>query len=200
MKFILIFIIIPLNGFAGDAQHRSTITSLAFASAIDKPLQNIAWISGAAVTSKNGETFSNSSGSTILLAKKVVTSSYDTDMAHNVSKFYEGRQNRIKLITNFKLSSPNTIYSVGFDSGISADKINIQKSLFVGAAHVIELNKQSHMSLSAGSWFGGNIKESPCFDTYDREYWCQNLTAWSDYKPIYPKNFSYIDIKYIQRF
>lgn len=200
MKYCVLILLSPMLTFAGDVQHRSSIASLAFASTIDRPLRNIAWISGVSVYSKNGDTFSNSSNTIILLVKKVTSSAYDADVTHNVSKFYEDSHNRVKLISNFKLSSPNTIYSVGFDSGVAADKINIQKSLFVGVAHVVQLNKQSHMALSAGSWFGGKIKESPCLDAYDREYWCQNLTAWVDYKPVYPKNFNYIDIKYIYKF
>lgn len=191
---------VPFTSSSGDVQHRSIIPNLALASSIDRPLHTIFWISGISVYSKNVDTFLNSSSSTILSVKKVITSAYDADVTHNVSKFYEDSHNRVKLISNFKLSSPNTIYSVGFDSGVAADKINIRKSLFLGAAHVVQLNKQSHMALSAGSWFGGKIKESPCLDAYDREYWCQNLTAWVDYKPVYPKNFNYIDIKYIYKF
>ena len=200
MKYFTFILLIPLFTFAGDAQHRSNITSLALASAIDRPIQNIFWISAFSVNLKNEETFLNSSGATILPVKKVISSSYDTDVTYDISNFYENRKSRIKLIANFKLSSNNTTYSVGIDSGVAASKINIQKSFFVGATHVIQLNKQSHMVWSTGSWFGGSIKESPCLDSYDREYWCQNLTAWADYKPVYPKNFSYIDIKYIYRF
>mgnify|MGYP006113928125 FL=1 len=105
-----------------------------------------------------------------------------------------------QFISNFVLNKPNTIYSIGFDSGVAAQKIKIQKSFFLGLAHVIQVENKSHMVLSVGSWFGGDIKESPCYDLYDRAYWCQNLTSWTDYKPTYPKNLKYIDIRYIRIF
>jgi len=103
-------------------------------------------------------------------------------------------------MSNFKLDELNVIYSIGFDSGVSAEKIKIQKSLFLGAAHVIQLQKKSHLVISAGSWFGGRIKELPCYDAYDREYWCQNLTSWADYKPVYPNILRYLDVRYIYKF
>ncbi len=200
MKFGLILCILPVTVFSGDVQHRSSIVNLAFASAIDRRLSNNFWISGLEVTEKSNDLFLNSSGSTIIVANKIVTSGYDSDVSYDVTKFYSKNNNRIKLISNFVLNQPNTIYSIGFDSGVSADKIKIEKNLFFGFAHVIQFKKRSHMLISFGSWFGGSIKESPCYDLYDREYWCQNLTSWADYKPAYPKNLGYIDFRFFHRF
>jgi hypothetical protein len=200
VKLALIFLIIPLTAFSGDAQHRSIISNLALASAIDRPLRNMVWISSLDITTKRNDSFLNSSGSTVISGNKLVSSGYDPDITYDVSKFYKKNNYRIQFISNFVLNKPNTIYSIGFDSGVAAQKIKIQNSFFLGLAHVIRVENKSHMVLSVGSWFGGDVKESPCYDLYDRAYWCQNLTSWTDYSPMYPKNLKYIDIRYIRIF
>ena len=200
MRFIFIFLLIPLSAYSGAAQHRSIITNLALASSIDRHLKNIFWISNTDFTSKSNEFFVNSSGATVIVANKLLSSGYDADISYDVSEFYKKNNYRAKFISNFVLNNPNTIFSVGFDSGVSADKIKIEKNLFLGLAHAFQIDKRSHIVISLGSWFGGRIKESPCYDLYDREYWCQNLTSWADYKPEYPKNLSYIDFRFFHRF
>lgn len=200
MKLALTFFIIPLAAFSGDSQHRSSISNLALASAIDRPLRNMFWISNLEITDKSNDFFINSSGATVIVANKIVSSAYDSDISYDVSKFYQKNNNRIRLVSNFILNKPNTIYSIGFDSGVSSEKIKIKKNFFLGLSHVVRVENKSHIVLSAGSWFGGDVKELPCYDFFDREYWCQNLTSWADYRPIYPKNFEYIDIRYIRRF
>jgi hypothetical protein len=189
-----------LSAYPGDVQHRSFITNLALASSIDRPLKNIFWISNIDFTSKNNEFFINSSGATVIVANKLVSSGYDADISYDVSEFYRKNNNRAKFISNFLLNKPNTIFSIGFDSGVSAEKIKIEKNLFLGLTHVFQIEKRSNMVISFGSWFGGRIKESPCYDLYDREYWCQNLTSWADYKPAYPKNLGYVDFRFFHRF
>lgn len=200
MKFALIFFIVPLSVFSGDVQHRSFIPNLALASAIDRPLRKMVWISNLEITPKSNDFFLNSSGATVIFSNKIVSSAYDSDISYDVSDFYQKNNNRIRLVSNFILNKPNTVYSIGFDSGVSAKKIKIKQSLFLGLAHVVKVKNKSYMVLSAGSWFGGGIKEYPCYDLFDREYWCQNLTAWSDYNPKYPKKYNYIDVKYIYKF
>lgn len=200
MKFALIFFIVPLSVFSGDVQHRSFIPNLALASAIDRPLRNMVWFSNLEITPKSNDFFLNSSGATVIVSNKIVSSAYDSDISYDVSNFYQKNNNRIRLVSNFILDKPNTIYSIGFDSGVFAEKIIIKKSFFLGLAHVVRVENKSHIVLSAGSWFGGDVKELPCYDFFDREYWCQNLTSWADYRPTYPKNLGYIDIRYIRRF
>lgn len=202
MKLILILtcLIIPFASFSGDARHRSVIANLVLSSSIDRPLRNTFWISNIDLTAKSNDLFINSSGATVIVVDKIVSSAYDEVISYDISKFYKKTNNRVKLISNFVLDKPNTIYSIGFDSGIISKKIRIERNLFLGIAHVIDFRKRSQMMISVGSWFGGGIKELPCYDMYDREYWCQNLTSWADYKPTYPKNLIYIDFRYIHKF
>lgn len=200
MKLLLILIIAPFSALSSDALHRSVVLNLALASSIDTRLQNIFWISNINVSLKSDEFFLNSSGVSIINVNKIVSSGYDSAVTYDISEFYKKSNNRIKVISNFILDKPNTIFSIGFDSGVIAEKIVVQQNLFLGITHAFKVKNKSYMVLSAGSWFGGGIKEYPCYDLFDREYWCQNLTAWSDYNPKYPKNYNYIDVKYIYKF
>ena len=89
MRFIFIFLLIPLSAYSGDAQHRSIITNLALASSIDRHLKNIFWISNTDFTSKSNEFFVNSSGATVIVANKLLSSGYDADISYDVSEFYK---------------------------------------------------------------------------------------------------------------
>ena len=200
MKFLFVLLMSPLFAFAADLQHRHEINSYALSSAISRPMRNTIWVSRFDIDSASNEYFLSSSGTPVASSKKIVSSIYDADTRYDMSEFYKKKSNRTKIISNFLLNSPNTVYSFGYDSGIAAEKINIEKSFFLGIVHVIEVYKKSYFSISSGSWFGGRVVESPCYDSYDREYWCQNLMAWKDYKPVYPKNLSYIDFKYFIQF
>lgn len=200
MKFIFILLIIPLTAYAGDFQHRTFLPGLAIAGTIDMSLRNMFWISNLEVTSKNNNTFLNSSGAAVVIANRTVIGGYDSYNSSDVSEFYKKNNTRINFVSNFILDQSNTIYSIGFDSGSFADKIKINKSFFIGFAHANQLDRKSYLVISAGSWIGGGVKETPCYDFYDRQYWCQNLTSWADYKPVYPKNIQYADLKYIKLF
>jgi len=200
MKFLIVLIMAPAIASAGDLLHRYSINNISLASAIDRPLRNMFWISRVDVEPTSNEFFSNSSGAVIANVRKTVTSYYDPDITYDLSNFYKKTNNRVRFISNFVLDSPNTFYSIGIDTGVSSEKLKVNKSLFIGVSHVFHLNMNSYFSINGGSWLGGSIKETPCYDSYNREYWCQNLTSWADYKPSYPKNLSYIDFRFIHRF
>jgi len=200
VKFLLFLLISPLFAVAADLQHRHEINSYALSSAINRPMRNTIWISRFDIDSVSNEYFLNSSGTAVASSNKIISSIYDADTRYDMSDFYKKKNNRAKVVSNFLLNSPNTVYSFGFDTGIAAEKIKIEKSFFLGIAHVFEIYKHSYFLVSSGSWVGGHVTERPCYDSYDREYWCQNLTAWKDYKPVYPKNLSYIDFKYFLQF
>ncbi len=200
MKFLLLILMAPAIASAGDLVHRYTINSISLASAIDRPLRNMFWVSRVDIEPTSNEFFSNSSGAIIANVRRTVSSFYDPDVSYDVSDFYKKKNHRIRMISTFVLDSPNTFYSIGIDTGVSAEKLKIGKSLFLGVSHVFHLNKNSYFSINGGSWLGGKIRETPCYDSHNREYWCQSLTSWAEYNPSYPKNFSYIDFRYIHKF
>ena len=136
----------PLFAFAADLQHRHEINSFALSSAIARPMRNTIWISRFDIDSASNEYFLNSSGASVASSNKIISSIYDADTRYDMSEFYKKKNNRTKLISNFLLNSPNTVYSFGYDSGIAAEKINIEKSFFLGIVHVIEVLSLIHIS------------------------------------------------------
>ena len=148
----------------------------------------------------NPISFSSAGGLPIAYNPTVVSSAYDRSIKSDVSGFYNYSGYRYKFILNTLPFQPGQIISVGFDSGVNASKLNIRPSFLLGYVDTYKVSERSLFNLSVGSWLGGHISESPCLDSYDRAYWCQNLTAWSDYHPNYPKQTSYIDMKLISRF
>jgi hypothetical protein len=113
---------------------------------------------------------------------------------------YAQRSRRVTFIANYAADEPGLIYSLGFDSGVETAKLQITQSVFLGVTKAFRISSQQHLAVGSGAWIGGAISESPCFDNYDRSYYCQNLTAWSDYQPRYPQQQRYIDIKYLYSF
>lgn len=200
MRFLLLLALLPLYSSAADFQHRNMVAGAAFASAVDRPLGNTIWFSSFSIEGKNAAGFLNSSNMPLLTVANTAISAYDAHITYDISNFYKKDDGRLKIVSNAILQSPNTIYSIGFDTGVSTAKISIKPSIFLGVTHVFSINKNSYFLVGGGAWFGGKVSETACYDSYDRAYWCQNLTAWSDYQPSYPQNFEYLDIKYIYRF
>jgi hypothetical protein len=197
---IVLFLLMPFWSTAADLQHRSVIGYIAATSSTDRPVRNIAWLSAVNVDPRNGIGFLNSSGKLILGGMTIVPSAYDSHITHDISEFYSKDKERLKIISNFIFNSPNTIYSLGYDSGVTAKKIKIKSSLFLGVNHVVNLSKAFHFSIGGGAWLGGKIIESPCHDSYDRAFYCPTLTAWSDYQPSYPRPYRYLDLRLTYRY
>jgi|GEM_PF-1245404 len=210
MKFItptLLYLIflsccstIYANSDIAIEQHRQQLTDFSLLAYELKT--NLFWLSELNVEN-DPSYFTSSSGHHIIKNSWFVTSAYDPSYKiYDVRDFYKPKSNRVKFIGNIGINSlPGTILSLGYDNGIKSQKFTLSKNFFVGAAKTFELIEKNYITISAGKWFGGGkVTETPCRDSYDREYWCQNLTAWSDYNPNYPKNYSYIDIKYTLKF
>jgi len=141
----------------------------------------------------------DSSGQPIVGNPQTVTSAYDSSIKYYVGNFYKSN-NRYQFIFNILGFQKGQFFSVGYDNGVHAEKLTVNQSLFLGFSQAFEVTKHTLFNVGFGAWFGGNTSESPCVDSYDREYWCQNLTSWSDYKPKYPKPLSYIDFRILTIF
>jgi hypothetical protein len=90
--------------------------------------------------------------------------------------------------------------SVGVDTGMQSEKLVINPAILLGISQSFQVAKRSLVHVGVGSWFGGNIRETPCTDSYNRQYYCGNLTSWNDYRPNHPRSLSFADVRYIQMF
>ena len=146
-------------------------------------------------------TFSSNSGSMVLNSMANVTSEYDeTAKAYEMTPFYTAANSRKHFISNFVIPNTPFLFSVGFDSGSRSEKISISKTYFVGLSAYQKLDASSVLLFTAGGWQRERIAEQPCFDSYDREYWCPNLTAWSDHKPLSATPLKFAEVRYERRF
>ena len=146
-------------------------------------------------------TFSSNSGSMVLNAMAKVTSEYDaTATAYEMTPFYTAANSRKHLISNFAIPNSPFLLSLGLDSGSRSEKIAISKSYFVGLSAYQKLDASSILLFTSGGWQRERIVEQPCFDSYDREYWCPNLTAWSDHKPLSAIPLRFVEVRYERRF
>jgi hypothetical protein len=145
--------------------------------------------------------FSSNSGFAILNTQSKVTSEYDeTSNAYAMTHFYTAAKQRQHLISNFVIPNTKALISIGYDSGSRAEKILISKTFFIGLSAYKRLDPKSAIFFMAGGWQKEKITEKPCVDEYDREYWCPNLTAWSDYKPLTTSPLRFAEVRYERRF
>ena len=130
---------------------------------------------------------------------QTVSSGYDSSIKYYVGNFYKSNK-RYQFIFNILGVQKGQFFSVGYDNGVHAEKLTVNQSLFLGFSQAFEVTEHTLFNIGFGAWFGGNTSESPCVDSYDREYWCQNLTSWADYKPKYPRPLSYVDFRVLTIF
>jgi hypothetical protein len=111
-----------------------------------------------------------------------VCSGYDASVCQNIGRFYKPGTSQL-ILTGFYRVNSNNIYSFGFNSGFSSDKLSVNPSILIGGAtrFYTSKDKSSHIILEGNYWFGSKVTHRPCLDDYDREYFCGNLTAWSDF-------------------
>ena len=106
--------------------------------------------------------------------------SYDGEQ-RDISKFYEP-ENELYHVSGYAYLESDTLIEFGYDNGHSAQKYQRDPTLSVHVTQHIPLNDKLSLNVTAGTRFGGNVSETPCYDSFDREYYCGNLTAWSDYE------------------
>ncbi len=195
---IALIALAPILAWA-DSNYRHHVMNVSMASAVSDLEPKLVWPASLSMTS-DVTSFDTAGGDYILPSPKNVASAYDSEIRHDVSSFYRTKKDRINMILGFTLWGPGTVISVGYDSGVKAEKLSIKRALFLGVNHTVRLRKNTYLGFGLGKWIGGRISETPCVDTYDREYWCQNLTAWSEYVPSYPKVYQYAGFRFLKTF
>jgi hypothetical protein len=144
---------------------------------------------------------SNSGVTTLLAAPLKIVSIYDaTSTAYDLKSYYTAQNIRAHLILNYFIPDTPILLSAGYDSGSKAQKISISPTKFIGLSSYKRINSNSAIFFMAGGWQRERITETPCVDSYEREYWCANLSAWSDHTPLTSNAFRFIDIKYEFKF
>jgi hypothetical protein len=199
MKFSLIAIcaFLSFNVFAADTFTRNYAIQTSMTAYTQQVTPVSFWLSSYN-TEKKPMYFTNASGASIMSNPSSVVSGYDsTSTRYSVSNFYALQNDRQRLIGHINGFSKGELFSIGYDSGINAQKLNVNNALYAGYTKTMSLTKSSLTSISLGSWFGGKASESPCVDSYGRQYSCQTLTAWGDYKPNYPKPLAFIDLRHV---
>jgi len=164
---------------ANDIEHIRAV-ELVLIQSIGNPKQSdLPFISTLEIDREN-KWFTRSSGRALLNINTDANSAYDSAIKYNIGSFYKSDNPRARMIFNLKEPFTQTLFSLGYDNGMKSQKLDISRSWFAGVARAFELQTHSHLIVSMGAWLGEKVKERPCYDSYDREYWCPNLTAWSD--------------------
>lgn len=197
---VALFLSLSQAAFSANTSHRNYVVKGALLSSMNQQPLGTVWPSYLSLGSAERRYFYDVSDQAIAPRPRLVRSGYDEAISYDLSDMYSYQKPRAALILNFAITTPGTVYSIGFDSGVRTRKLTLKPSFFVGFAQAYALSSREHFAISFGHWFGGSISESPCIDAYDREYWCANLTAWEDYKPDYPGQNRFIDLAYVYRF
>ena len=111
-----------------------------------------------------------------------VCSVYDRSICSDSNAFYKGKYPNIVSTFYYKPTS-DFLVQFGINTGFSSEKLDISPSLMLGAGYRMYTSdaKLSQIIVEGTTWIGTKVKHSPCYDTYDRQYYCANLSAFSDY-------------------
>jgi len=176
--------------------HRSRVLQVA-GIGVEKSLRPTGvWFSSISNLSANNGNVSGPDGRPVFAAPSLVASGYDRSVVYDLSGFYQGlRQPRINFVLNYATATHGEVISFGFDPGARSEKVTVKSALFLGYTRAFMPQKNLTLSFSTGAWILGGLSESPCVDSYEREYHCGSLTAWSDYsKPKYRTPY-YLDLR-----
>lgn len=193
----LVLLLLSINVFAADTFTRNYAIQTSMTSYTDQIKPVGFWLSSFS-SDKKPMYFTNASGMSIMANPSSAVSAYDsTSTRYGMSNFYALQNDHQRLVGHINGFSKGELFSIGYDSGINAQKLNVNNSVYAGYTKTMSFTKSSLTAISFGSWFGGRTSERPCIDSYERQYACQSLTAWGDYKPSYPKPLAFIDLRHV---
>ena len=158
------------------------IAAISLAAKQQNAMPLMPWISNLRITG-NASTAIHLADNRQLMQRPNRVTSYNTKKLHDVSRFYKPDTMRVNLVMHYAGRRAGEIISVGVDSGYRAIKITLEPALFIGYARSIQIGRGKHFSFATGGWLGGKVSHKACRDSFGREYYCRNLTAWSDFHP-----------------
>ena len=105
--------------------------------------------------------------------------SYD-GTARDISQFY--RQSIPTTTVGYLKELNDTNYITGYvSSGIYSEKYDVYPTVGFTLNNIQPITDKWDLTTSLASTLSGGYSHSPCADSYNREYYCANLTAWSDF-------------------
>lgn len=107
-------------------------------------------------------------------------STFDSSVCYNTSNFYKPKTPQT-IVSGYYFFNKNDALILGLNTGYNSPKLIIQPSIALGYSSRIELDRSKQVVIEGTKWLGGSIKHKPCIDSFDREYYCGNLSAWSDF-------------------
>lgn len=203
MRIVVIFIgliIFAVSAYGADGPHKEIIVNA---------LKYQAW-SGQSIDfpffselqfQREVRSFKKINGDDLISVAPIVISAYDpTSAAYEATSFYTAKSPRTHLILNYFIPHTLLLLSAGYDSGSDAEKITVNAAKFIGLSTFWRISSQSAVYILVGAWEPQGVTERPCVDSYGREYWCANLTAWSDHVPMESAQANFVNLKYELRF
>ena len=122
------------------------------------------------------------------------------------SEYYRPKKTELNLsgIIVFPFNQ-NSIFTIPFifDNGYKSDLYIVEERLDLSLNYFEKINQFSQLSFGFNSLFslGGNIKEHPCVDQFQRDFHCGTGLPWVDYLTIKhqkeTKRSLYINYKFL---
>jgi hypothetical protein len=129
-----------------------------------------------------GERMVAAGGQSLMNRADNVCSIYDSGICFDVGPFYTPKTPQI-LLSGFWMFDGNDALTFGIDTGFSSPKLTVSPSLLLGVSKrwFLSEKRDSQFIIEASGWMGQSVSHQPCYDQFDRAYYCANLSAWSDF-------------------
>lgn len=99
--------------------------------------------------------------------------SYDGE-ARDISKFYTDKQTNFNIGGYINIDRDKEI-EFYYDNGINTDKYNKGDTISLSYSQSFD-----DLTLTLHGTTYGDENHTPCYDTFDREYYCSTLTAYNE--------------------
>ena len=148
-----------------------------------------------------GEKMFAAGGQSLMSRPDRVCSIYDTAICFDINRFYSSSMPQI-LVSGFLMLDGSDAITFGIDTGYASPKLKISPSILLGLSKrwFTSEKRDAHFIVEASGWLGQSVSHEPCYDAYNRGYYCGNLSAWSDFTyDAHPTNL-YIKLWYEKAF
>ena len=109
-----------------------------------------------------------------------VATSYD-GVERDISRFYKPENPSVRIGTSIYIDDDKKL-SLQYDNGYESSKYELEDSLSVQYTQIFDLKENHSLTISGGATIGGKSNHTSCIDSFGREYYCGDLTAWNDFK------------------